>query len=322
MKWLLILLFPICSFAQGNAVDPAFAKAENYFYIKQYNQAKPIFKSYLKQHPNDLKTLEYLGDIYGFTQEWDTAIDYYKKLVELSPKVANYHYKYGGVLGMKALAINKVRALGLIGDIKEAFITAATLDPKHVEARWALVEFYIQLPGVIGGSESKAKQYANELATLSPVDGHLAHGYIAEYNHKPKDAEYHYKKAVAIGGSVICYTKLYEHYEKNKAPEKAMQVLDEAQKKHTSENRLHYQLGKIAGQYGIGLDQGIECLDKYIMNYSSADGVPKDWAYYRLAQIYKHKGQKEEAKTWISKALQNRPDFKEALVEKKLIEAL
>ena len=28
MKWLLILLFPICSFAQGNAVDPAFAKAE------------------------------------------------------------------------------------------------------------------------------------------------------------------------------------------------------------------------------------------------------------------------------------------------------
>ena len=101
-----------------------------------------------------------------------------------------------------------------------------------------------------------------------------------------------------------------------------MQVLDEAQKKHTSENRLHYQLGKIAGQYGIGLDQGIECLDKYIMNYSSADGVPKDWAYYRLAQIYKHKGQKEEAKTWISKALQNRPDFKEALVEKKLIEAL
>lgn len=322
MKWFLILLFPICCFAQGNTVDAAFAKAETYFHSKKYDQAKPIFKSHLKQHPNDLKTLEYLGDIYGYGKDWDTAIDYYKKLVTLSPKVANYHYKYGGVLGMKALAINKIRALGLIGDIKEAFETAATLDTKHIEVRWALVEFYIQLPGIVGGSESKARKYADELSVLSPVDGHLAYGYIAEYNDKPKEAELHYKNAVKVGGSIICYTKLYEHYEKNDAPEKAIQVIDEARKKYTSENRLHYQLGKIAGQYGIGLDQGIECLDKYIMNYSAADGVPKDWAYFRLAQIYKHKGQKQEAITWIKKALKDRHDFKEALAEKKLIEAL
>ncbi len=322
MKWFLFLLVPICCFAQGNTDDTAFAKAETYFHTKKYHQAKPIFQSYLKQHPNNLKTLEYLGDIYGYAEDWDNAIDYYKKLVDISPKVANYHYKYGGVLGMKALAISKIRALGLVGDIKESFITAAELDPKHIEARWALVEFYIQLPGIIGGSESKAKRYANELSQLSPVDGYLAHGYIAEYNDRANDAEYNYKKAVAVGGSVICYTKLYEHYEKNDAPAKAIQVLDEARKKYDSENRLHYQLGKIAGQYGIGLDQGIECLDKYIMNHSSADGVPKDWAYYRLAQIYKHKGQKQEATSWISKALEDRPDFKEALAEKKIIEAL
>lgn len=322
MKWLLFLLFPICCFGQVKESNSAFAKAETYFNNKQYNQAEPIFKTYLEKHPNDLKTLEYLGDIYGYAKDWDTAIDYYEKLVELSPKVANYHYKYGGVLGMKALAISKIRALGFIGDIKEAFITAAELDPKHIETRWALVEFYIQLPGIIGGSENKAKHYADELAKLSPVDGYLAHGYIAEYNDRPKDAERNYKEAVAVGGSVICYTKLYEHYEKNEAPAKAIQVLDEARKKHETENRLHYQLGKIAGQYGIGLDQGIECLDKYIMNYTPADGVPKDWAYYRLAQIYKHKGQKQEAYSWITKALQDRPDFKEALAEKKLIDNL
>ncbi len=58
------------------------------------------------------------------------------------------------------------------------------------------------------------------------------------------------------------------------------------------------------------------------MNYTPADGVPKDWAYYRLAQIYKHKGQKQEAHSWISKALQDRPDFKEALAEKKIIDNL
>jgi hypothetical protein len=30
-------------------------------------------------------------------------------------------YKYGGALGMKALEVNKFKALGMIGEIKESF---------------------------------------------------------------------------------------------------------------------------------------------------------------------------------------------------------
>jgi tetratricopeptide (TPR) repeat protein len=300
----------------------AFAKAETYFKATQYTKAKSLFATYLKTHPDDLKTVEYLGDIAGYAKDWDTAIEFYERLVELQPKVANYHYKYGGVLGMKALEINKIRALGLIGDIKKAFITAAELDPSHIEARWALVEFYIQLPSIVGGSEDKALMYASELFKISSVDGYLAKGYIAEYNDRPADAQEYYKNAVSIGGSVTCYTKLSEHYEKNKNPDAAIATLTEAQEKHKQNNRLHYQLGKVAGQYGIGLDQGIQCLHRYIEFYSTKDGVPKDWAYLRLAQIYRHKAEKGEAKKWIDKALASRSDFKEALTERALINAL
>lgn len=316
----LLFLLPVVGFCQVG--DNAFAKAESYFHKEAYTKAKPLFESYLKRHPNDLKTLEYLGDIAGYAKDWNNAISNYEKLVEIAPNVANYHYKYGGVLGMKALEINKLSALGLIGDIKASFQKAAELDPKHIEVRWALVEFYVQLPSIIGGSEKKALQYANELAALSPVDGHLAQGYIAEYNNRPADAEAHYKNSVRVGGSITCYTKLSEHYQKNDAPEKAWRTLENAQKKHKENNRLHYQLGKIAGQYGIGLDHGIACLDRYIKNHTAADGVPKDWAYLRLAQIYKHKGDKTNATAWIEKALVKRPDFKEALAEKKIIQAL
>ncbi len=318
--WLFILLLPMIGIAQDGG--DAFAKAESLFKKASYKKAQPLFQSYLEEHPNDLKTLEYLGDIAGYTKNWDVAIEYYKKLVERSPDVADYHYKYGGVLGMKALEINRLRALTMLGDIKEAFLTAAKLDPEHIEVRWALVELYIQLPGIVGGSESKALKYANELAALSPVDGYLATGYIAEYNDRPKDAEENYKNAVKVGGSVTCYTKLYEHYESNNEPQKAIQTLEEAQQKHKNDNRLHYQLGKIAGQYGIGLEQGIGCLQRYIKNHSAADGVPKDWAYLRLAQIYRHKGNKTMAITWIEKALEDRPNFKEALKEKQIIQAL
>ncbi len=319
IRWLFLFFIPFLTFGQD---DTAFAKAESLFKNGYYQKAKPIFLSFLKSHPNNLQTIEYLGDIEGYAKQWDAAIPYYEKLVAKDPKNANYHYKYGGVLGMKALEVNKFTALTMIGDIKESFEMAAQLDPKHIDARWALVEFYIQLPSMIGGSESKAQGYANELLKISPVDGYLAHGYIAEYNDKAKDAEAYFKKAVAVGGSVTCYEKLSDHYEKNGAPQKALSIISKGQEVHETSNRLHYQFGKIAGQYGIGLDEGIACLGHYIENYTSKDGVPKDWAYFRLAQIYRHKENKEEALSWINKALKDRKDFKEALAEKKKILAI
>ena len=51
---------------------------------------------------NHLKSLEYLGDIEGANKSWDKAMTYYDKLRKLKPSEANYHYKYGGCLGMKA----------------------------------------------------------------------------------------------------------------------------------------------------------------------------------------------------------------------------
>lgn len=222
---------------------------------------------------------------------------------------------------MKALSVNRLRAVAYIGDIKYHLERAAKLDPKHIEARWALVEFYIQLPSVIGGSEKKAIDYANELGTISKVDGYLANGYIAEYTDRPKDAERFYKKAIEVGGSPHTYEKLSGLYEKNNQPKEAIATTSESLKKH-KRNQLNYQIGKIAAQYNLEPEYGIECLSEYLANYSIKDGVPKDWAYYRLAQIYKNLGKKEIALTWINKALIDRTDFDEAQKERSLILAM
>ena len=48
----------------------------------------------------------------------------------------------------------------------------------------------------------------------------------------------------------------------------------------------------------------------YLNNYSAKDGVPRAWAYYRLAQIYKHKKDKDEALKWIEKAIVGLPKIK------------
>jgi tetratricopeptide (TPR) repeat protein len=203
-------------------------KAEKLFLSKNYEQSKVLFENYLNNNPNNLKTLEYLGDIEGQFKSWDKAIYYYKKLKLIKPTEANYYYKYGGVLGMKAKSSNKFKALGMISEVKLSFEKAISLNPKHIEARVALVELYLQLPGIVGGSEKKALLYANEIAQISAVDGYLSKGHIAEYFGRYKEAEVQYKKAIEIGKFKNSYQILANLY-KNKMgqPEKAKSILEE-----------------------------------------------------------------------------------------------
>ena len=229
MKYLALILFlyPFLVMAQND-----FDKAEKYFEKGQISQARVLFENVVKENPNHIKSLEYLGDIQGSLKNWDRTIFYYEKIKKLKPSVANYHYKYGGALGMKAKESNKFKALGMIGEVKASFEKAIQLNPKHIDARWALIELYLQLPGIVGGSESKAKRYSNELALISPVDGSLSRGYISEYFERYEDAIKQYKLAIEIGKSKVCYQKLADLY-KNKMnqPEKAKQVLEEFEKK-------------------------------------------------------------------------------------------
>lgn len=216
----LFLLFPLFLFSQSD-----FEKGEKFFREENFEQAQAVFQNFLLTNPSNLKSIEYLGDIAARDKSWDKAIGYYKKLKQLKPAEANYYYKYGGALGLKAKEVNKFKALGMIGEIKESFEKAIILNPKHIEARWALVMLYLKLPAIIGGSESKAVQYSNELLKLSPVDGYLSKGQIDEHFGKYTSAEEQYKKAIAAG-SVKKGTQMLVNLYKNKMnqPEKASKI--------------------------------------------------------------------------------------------------
>ncbi len=222
--WFLLFCTPL--FAQNE-----FQKGEKQFLAGNYSQARSILEKVVAKNPANIKALEYLGDIESFAAHWDAALPYYEKLKSLAPNEANYFYKYGGVLGMIAKESNKFKALSLIGDIRESFEKAISLDKSHVEARWALIELYLQLPAIVGGSESKAEKYASQLIAISPVDGYLAKGYIAEYFNRYKTAETNYKKAISIGQSKLTYEKLASLYRnKMNQPQKAAMVLADYKK--------------------------------------------------------------------------------------------
>ncbi|MEX2349909.1 MAG: tetratricopeptide repeat protein [Flavobacteriaceae bacterium] len=314
---LLIILFPFFIIAQSS-----FERGEKLYHQEHYKEARPLFESFLKENPGHAKTTEYLGDIAAYASEWDTAAAYYKTLLDKNPENANYNFKYGGVLGRKAQSINKFRAALYVSDIKTHLEKAARLDPKHIESRWALVDLYIALPSILGGSEETAKKYANQIMKISEVDGHLIMGHMAEQYNRDAEAERHYKKAIAIGQSPHTYEKLADLYEnKTNEPEKSLAVREASAKKH-QRNGINYQIGKISGMYNIELEKGLVYLNAFIANHTVKDGVPLSWAYFRKAQIYRHMRDKARAETWINKALALDNDFSEALEEKIIIKSL
>jgi tetratricopeptide (TPR) repeat protein len=227
---LMTLLFLISTIAYGQS---AFAKAEQLFKTQKYDKALTAFTNLYKEDSKNLDVVERLGDMASYKKDFETAMAYYKMLVETQPNNAQYNFKYGGSMGLYAKEISKLKALGMLDDIKMHLKKAAQLDPKHIKTRHALSQLYCELPGIVGGSIKQSRFYANELLNISPVDGYLAHGLIDEYEEDYQQAIISYTNAIDSGGSLLTYRKLATVYQnKLKDNKKALKTLKRAQEKH------------------------------------------------------------------------------------------
>jgi len=151
----------------------------NLYKNQKYHEAKIVFQKFIKTHPNNPSAIEYLGDLFFKQKKWNSAASNFKKLVRIDKNNAVYHYKYAGAIGLLAKN-NKLKALFLINDIKFHFKKAATLDPKFIDVRVALVQLYMELPKTLGGSIETAKMYAEELKPLDIEKYHQLINYITK----------------------------------------------------------------------------------------------------------------------------------------------
>ncbi|MCB7481243.1 tetratricopeptide repeat protein [Christiangramia sediminis] len=278
-------------FSVGLMAQTSLKNAENLLNNGEIDKAREVFL----QHKEQPKSIEYLGDIACFNKNWDEAIEYYETLVELDAGNAMYNFKLGGAMGMKAYYGSKFQAALLLGDIKEYLKKAAELDPKHKEARRALVELYMQIPSMLGGSKTIAESYASDLDRLNEVDAFLADAYI----YKIQD---------------------YKDLAKNKYNDALRAAVRKPEL--VSRNYLNYELGEASAIFEIQLDAGKTFLNEYIANYGYRDLKSPAWAYLRLAQIERVQNNQKAALSHIEKSLELDPGFDKALIEKQKIQRL
>ena len=193
----------------------------------EFHQAISFLEAAHMKNPSDKIARDYLGQSYAQLGLWEQSAKVYEKLREDFPREAEFHFKYGGTLGMLAKESNSVTALSKLGDIKFHLKKALKLDPNHIEARWALLQLYLELPAIVGGSVRTSREYASQLKSISPVDGALAYGYIERELENYDKAEVHYKKSVELGRSVTTYKELAELYKRSGSETKCLNILEE-----------------------------------------------------------------------------------------------
>jgi len=275
--------------------QPSFKEIHSALDQGKHETAKKLLQNRISKNPDDAVATAYLGDIAGFDKDWDAAISLYKSLANEYPDSVDYNFKYGAVLGMKALSVSKLQSVIYVSDIKTYLEKAVKLDPEHVEARRVLVELYVKLPGIIGGSISKAKTYADELKGLNKVDFYLAQAFIVNEDEGPEEAAPLFKKAIEV------HLQLPSHKKRN---------------------ILNYELGKAASDGDIYPQYGLKLLNEYIANFNYTDIYPLELAYLSKAKIQAGLKDKLAAIESIDKALTLRANFKEALLEKRRIQNL
>ena len=269
---------------------------------KAYESLLPKLEQFVSSHPNHLQAIEELGDVYGRLYKWESAAACYEKLTLVKPNQANYHFKYGGTVGMMAKESSKFKALGLINQAKKSFSKAARLDPSHWPVRWAQVELYVQLPAFLGGSYNKALEIANELEAISKLNGYFAKAYIYTQKNDKDQAKKFTKKAVKIRHLASCLG--HQHQTKECT---------------THNNALHYDLAQACMTNDLDVDAAAFLFKKFIADFNSADRVPLELAHFQLSKLFLKQHKTEDALVHLNHALKLNPNFDLAKNEKKRI---
>lgn len=303
--------FAILAVALALALPAAAQTAQGVALFEQgrYEEAKRL----LTAQPNDPQALYTLGRIAVAQNDADKAAEYFEKAIAKKPNVSEYHLWLGNAYGQQAIKASMFGKASLAGKVKDEFLRAVELDPNNVEARSGLVEFYVMAPGIMGGSETKAIEQANEIRKRDAGAGHRAFARIYVGQKKLDLARKEFVDAVREEpNSPKPHYSLGNYYlsvEKNfKA---AGDEFEAAIKLDPNYMPAVFQIGHLAVLTSSNYARGEEALKRYLTYKPKQDEPGLHRAYFWLGGIYEKQGNKAAAKQNYQASLRLNPSAKD-----------
>jgi tetratricopeptide (TPR) repeat protein len=248
----------------------------------------------------------------------EKAADLLEKAVAQNPNSSEAHLRLGQAYGNQAQKASIFGKASLAKKTQGEFEKAVDLDGNNLEARLGLVQFYKMAPGIMGGSDDKAVEQANEIKKRDAAWGARAWATIYRIEKKPDLVKKVYTDFVREQpNSPKSHYWLGAYYLGEKLNKEATAEFETSIRVDPNYMPGWFQIGHMAVVNENDYARGEQALQKYILSYTpKADEPSKARAHYWLGQIYEKQGKKNEAKQNYTASLRINPtqkDVQEAL---------
>lgn len=277
----ILLAFAALPLLASAAVDPAaFASA-----VKLFNERKPLdaqnaFDALAATDAGNADVQFYLGRIALQRDDHEKAVAHLEKAVALAPAEARHHLRLGDAYGRSAQKAGMFSKMGLAGKCRASYEKAVELDPRNIDARFSLLGFYQQAPGIVGGGLDKALAQAQEIKRLDPARGRMA-----------------------IAGVYVIEKKYGQ----------AFAEFDEVLKEKPGDYAALFQTGRLAAITGERLAGGLEALKQCLTQTPPENQPGHAAAHWRIGNILEKQNDRTAARTAYEAALKVDPKFPQAI---------
>ena len=249
----------------------------------------------LSSSPADAESSNLLCRAYFTLEEWDRAESSCRKAVSLDPANSLFHLWLGRVYGEKADRVNFISAASLAGKVRGEFERAVQLNPKDVDARLDLAEFYLAAPGIVGGGEQKAREQARSIATVNPAREHWVYARIAEQKKDTAAAEREYHQYIDLSqGDAEAWLNLALFLRRQKRFDEMEQAIVKLSQAPMPKLDVLVEASQMLYRLGRRSPFAIELLHRYLAS-GPVEAAPAFKAHYLLGMLLEKQGDKAGA---------------------------
>ena len=159
-------------------------------------ESRAVSQARLSANPRDAVALAWMARTYTLAGDTKTALTLAERAVAANPGYAGGHLSIAEALGGEARKASIFRRLPMARRIKNELDTAVSLAPRDLGALSGLMRFYLEAPGVAGGSREKADAIAARIGAIDAARGFLAQAEIASDRGQRDRIEGLYQKAL------------------------------------------------------------------------------------------------------------------------------
>ena len=286
---------------------------------KEFTQAYEILKELKLQEPDNANLYYLSAKTCMGLKNYELAVENSAQAVIKDPTISEHHSLFADTQVLKFVGTQNTSIIKLPGfarRVKRSYQTAVNLNPENIKAREGLALFYLMAPGIIGGSIKKAELQADAIEKIDKESAYPLKIGILKKRKRWTQALELVEEWKALDDSkwdpIEAEFRVYLEQEDYAT---ASKILTNWLENNPTEMNANYLLGLTAALSGDYLDLGEKALLTYNAYTPDMEQAGHEWSYYRLANIYEHKGEMDKAIAAAKKAESLQPNNKKVVTQ-------